>query len=184
MAILKQLAHSYPSEIDLINCIYYILNPVKTHPSLINTNNVICLNPLVAPDIVSSQMIAVQKGQSLKSTRRMYHFVFSPDYEFEPSDPHTLYSIGIAFQMLYPKYQSLFAIHANTKHIHLHLIYNNIPVWGNKQLSKILNISTMENLADLILIDMSNRKMQNRAAGISPISIAKAALQILYHGYC
>ena len=84
---------------------------------------------------------------------------------------------------LYPKYQSLFAIHANTKHIHLHLIYNNIPVWGDKQLSKILNISKMENLADLILIDMINRKMQNRAAGISPISIAKDALQILYHGY-
>ncbi len=151
MGYLKVTKEPYSNPQDVINVIYYITDLVKCgYRPLCSTNNIICKNPLVSPDIIASQFLAIQNVYQNPYKRRIYHIIYSLDNALDDTRLPAIFSIGLAFTWRYPNYQSIFTVHQDKEHPHLHMVINNIPLTGTKTLSSYINYLDLETIASYI----------------------------------
>ncbi len=172
MAYLKVKSSAYHKESDVINATYYVLDVQKCTHQICFAKNFICCFPLISPDVISSQFIAIQNAYSSPYRHRIYHIIYSLDDETNFPLQAAL-STGIAIQNLYYKYQSIFAVHEDKENIHLHLLISNIAVAGNMLLSSILNMDHIESLANCILDEYWRYELTHSFSRPNPIILAR-----------
>mgnify|MGYP006389158067 CR=1 FL=1 len=104
-----------------------------------------CYNPL----FIADQLLAVQyKKITAKSPKRLYHIIVSMDMNIEGSNNYGyhmndrdlkrknvyfLMNLGNKILDLYPDYQSFFAVHEDKEHLHMHIVFNNCPIYPEKK---------------------------------------------------
>jgi len=124
---------------------------------------------------VASQLIAIQEASPISFHRRIYHIGYDLDKALDTYGYIPIISVGLAIESLLPDYQSFFVVHENTKNLHLHMIINNIPIWGDKTLSRFFNPNNMAYLADLVLEECHRLLMLNKLAKANPYNIVREA---------
>lgn len=175
MGYIKLAKGKYYDEIDVINATYYILDLQKCVHRVCYAQNFICCNPLISPDIISSQFIAIQNAYPGSYKRRIYHIICSLDDKDVYNTLLATFSIGLTFQHLYCNYQSIFAIHEDKQHIHLHMLMNNIPLTGTALLSSQLNMMHLQTLAYCVFDIYWEFEVVNRINKPNPFIMARDA---------
>lgn len=137
MAIVKLADGTYSSPKDVIRAMDYIGNLKKCSHMVEGGRNIfdtITGNPYG----IAEQFLIIQQGQ--RFNRRMYHMIISFEGILDKSHLGFAYRAGQAVADMYPDYQSAFAVHEDKKYLHIHMAFNNCPVFLDKpKLSCVLN---------------------------------------------
>lgn len=142
---------SYTEPSDVVKLIYYVCDLSKNPNGLYGENAIMRYNRILDPGSISSQFLDIQNAYPKTFSRRAYHIIYSHDNLGCETLP-ALYSIGLALTWAHKDYQSIFAIHQNTKHLHLHMVINNIPLFDEVgTLSNHINFLQLENIAYSVL---------------------------------
>ena len=142
----------YRNPSDVINLIGYILEPSKNPHLVYGLNNLISCGQIPSVDVISSQFLCIQNTYKGTYSRRVHHIIYSLDNSLDDATLPVIYSIGLAFTWMYPYYQSILAIHENTKQLHLHMVINNVPLIDKAgTLTHHIDRLRMEFMADCII---------------------------------
>lgn len=120
MALFKVVDKTYDSPEDVTKLVDYIKKGTgywDVGSMLIGDTNVIC-----------SQIFYIRKFYGKTEGNQMIHFVLSLDskrYETEFGIPK-LERIGTILCNLFSQYQSIYGIHTNSEHLHLHFAFNTV----------------------------------------------------------
>ena len=136
----------YKEEIDVINAVNYILDREKCRHQLYGSNNIIATDLLYFPDSVARQLLIIQRTSTISFQRRIFHIGIDFDNDLDHISQSSVLATGYLMMGLYPRYQAVFSVHENTKNIHLHLIINNIPLYGAEPLTKHMNLLRLEDV--------------------------------------
>ena len=147
---------------------YYVMDLQKCTHCLCGSNMILGEDFILSPESVASQLIAIQEASSISFHRRIYHIGYDLDKALDTYGYIPIISVSLAIESLLPDYQSFFVVHENTKNLHLHMIINNIPIWGDKTLSRFFNPNNMVYLADLVLEECHRLLMLNKLAKANP----------------
>ena len=180
MGFVKLVQSQYSEEIDVINVIHYICSLEKCRHLIHGSNQIIGVCPIAAPDSVASQFLTIQRSSRLQYQRRLFHIVYSLDNALDPVCYQAIAAIGVGFSQLYSAYQSVFAVHEDTRNLHLHQVFNNIPVNDDKQLTHSFDLLRLETLADLVLDRCETLKYFRKLVSANVYTIAKDALSVLH----
>ena len=124
MASLIIVKNPYDTPEALCNVVKYVINYQKTN-GFVGATGVSLLDPI-------NCMLAVK--EYYKSTgKAVEHIVLS----FSPNECITTldaFDIGYKICELFPKYQSVFGVHKDTKHLHLHIAINTTNVASGHKL--------------------------------------------------
>ena len=165
------MPEKYIDESDVVNVLYYICNMEKCRSAIYGVNKILGPMPILNPDSVASQFITIQNSSSLNFRRRIFHIGYDLDNALDTVCSQAIWCIGTVFCRYLRPYQSIFAVHENTKNLHLHLVVNNVPVDGRELLSRWLNKLTLERLADDVLEEIWHLVEWNLLAQTNPWEI-------------
>lgn len=145
-----EFTNKYSNAIDVYRVVYYVLDINKTVHGIIGSNKIMCCKELnVYPQFVANQFLTIQSDMS-GCSRRLYHVIIS--FDEEESEELKLSQIRNIAELvigLYPDYQSIYALHENKEHAHLHILFNNIPIDDSiRKLSNAMFINRIENVVD------------------------------------
>ena len=136
----------YGNEIDVINAVDYILDREKCRHHLYGSNNILGTDLLYYPSSVARQLLVIQRTSSISFQRRIFHIGIDFDNDLDHIAQNSVLATGYLMMGLYPDYQAVFSVHENTKNIHLHLIINNIPLYGTEPLTRHMNLLRLEEI--------------------------------------
>ena len=137
MAYAKLVKSRYQDEKDVEYLAAYLGRYIERCHYVEGGRNIIS-SVFVNPDIVAEQFLAVQYGESFR--RRLYHLVISFDPLVDDADLDFAHYVGQAVCNMYPDYQSVFAVHEDKAAPHLHIMFNNCPIYPDKpKLSDVFN---------------------------------------------
>lgn len=149
MAFVKITYDKYMYYADMVNTIRYIADSYKS-PNLIWGGRNIIGNVYHNPYDIAEQFSAVQWMRPFR--RRIYHVIISFDPVLDNPDKRLLTRVGNSVIAMYPKYQSVFTAHENTRYLHLHIVFNNVSVlWKEKNLSYSINRYNIQNTVDYMI---------------------------------
>ncbi len=181
MGFLKLVHSQYKEESDVINVIHYVCDIEKCRHLIHGSNQVLGACPIATPESVASQFLTIQKGSRLQYKRRLFHIVYSLDNALDIVCYQAISAIGVGFSQLYPGYQSVFAVHEDTRNLHLHMLYNNIPLNDDKQLTHRFDLLRLENLADIVLDRCETLNHFRKLVSANVYTIARDALSVLQY---
>ena len=124
MANLVIFRNEYASYEDLENVFNYVNN--RTRSLYIGGQNILLRNPI-------EQAMAVNRFFCKETKRKAFHLAIS----FDDNDfmiAHELYDEGYNICALLHEYQIIFAIHQDTKYIHMHFVINPISLATGRKL--------------------------------------------------
>lgn len=146
MAYVELAKGHYPKARDVFGLAWYIYDLSKCIKEVYGGKNIImdeCYNPM----FIAQQFCAVQRGQAY--TRGLYHLVISFDPYIDNANLMFANNVAQRICNLYPNYQSFFAVHENTKALHIHIMFNNCPIFENcPKLTSLFNIMTVRGIVD------------------------------------
>ncbi len=152
MAVVKLIDHDYSKPEDVYRLIDYVTGPLKQNRAGISGGRNLIGSPERDTDAIAEEFIIVQKDRNLR--RRLYHVVVSFDTVLDKPNYGFLNTIGRRICSLYPEYQSLYTVHDDTDHLHLHIIFNNCSIYPNvKNLSSRFDFYTIIHLVDNMIDD-------------------------------
>ena len=111
----------------LLWILHYVVDPSKTDDGRY-IGSVAC-----QPDYAYEQMVSTKKLFSKTDKRQGYHIIIS--FEEGEISPDTAYEFMGLFvnEYLQGEYETVYAVHTNTDHIHGHIIFNSVnKITGNK----------------------------------------------------
>ena len=111
----------------LYRILHYIADPVK------NGNGKYIGAVGCQPDFAYEQMMSTKKLFSKTDKRQAYHIIIS--FEEGEISPDTAYEFMGRFvdEYLQGEYETVYAVHTNTDHIHGHIVFNSVnKITGNK----------------------------------------------------
>ena len=114
MPVLKMKREKYDGEFTLYNVVNYILGSACLYSGrALDPNNAV------------EQMQLVKEAYGKDRGRKVRHFVlsFASDEEIDYDDAMLL---GFRICEYYSEYQTVYALHDNTKHLHLHFAVNTV----------------------------------------------------------
>ena len=140
MSYCKLVSGQYKQISDVRRVINYISEMDKSH-WLVGGGNGIINSEYIhsSPDFIAEQFLFVQGLKKCRG-RRLYHVVVSFDTILDEMSIAEIKNIAEKIIALYSQYQSVYALHENTRNLHLHIIFNNISLMVNKNLSYFFNI--------------------------------------------
>lgn len=151
MAIIKLVKEQYPNKGDVYKLAYYLGRYNKCPNEIAGGNNIMC-TLAENPDFVADQFVTIQHGQ--RFTRRLYHVVVSFEEGLDDANNRFAFNVGKCICNLYPDYQSAFIIHQDTNFIHIHVIFNNCPIYAEKpKLTCLFNRLTIQNLVENMIFN-------------------------------
>lgn len=152
MAYVKLVNEKYSKENDVLRLSWYIYNPNKNTYGVYGGRNIFI--DMYNPVSIGTQFCAVQYGQMFQ--RRLHHVVISFDPVIDNANLKLAHNVASSICNLYRQYQSFFAIHDSTDILHVHIMFNNCPVFGNHpKLTEVFNIITVRKIVD----DMIDRHL-------------------------
>lgn len=132
MPFIKLTPTGYKSCNDMFKLITYILSEENRSINGLVGGNMILSG---SPQYIYEQMLDVKKKYNKQYGRFMRHLIISPsDYELQFISLHQLYLLGQQICNLFPSYQTVFAIHQNTNHPHIHIAINTVSFIDGKKL--------------------------------------------------
>ena len=147
MGFIKEVKEPYNQESDVIALIHYICNKSKCPHSCANVNWLLPRCNLFSNwDYIADLFLSVQYCRNFN--RRLYHIVYSFDNLLDRTNLQMAFNLGNRMLSAYKPYQSFFVVHETSKHMHLHIVYNNISIFKQANLSEVLNIKYLHSLAE------------------------------------
>ena len=140
---------TYEDRCDVYNMVRYCLDIKKSRNLICNTNHIITTNPFNDADSIAEQMILIANSSPLPHRKMIYHITYDYDPDLDTGGIALIQSIAESLQEFYGKYQSIYAVHENTRILHTHMVFNNLPITGNVQLSHMMDNSDNELLSSL-----------------------------------
>lgn len=149
MSYVKKTEGKYENESDVRQVIQYISDLAKSEHLISGGNGVIGAEDLhgIASECIARQFLAVQAMKPCRG-RRIYHVVVSFERIFDGVTFRNIREVAEKVLSLYWDYQSVYAVHEDTYNIHIHFVFNNIPIGNIKNLSSYFDIIRVRDTVD------------------------------------
>lgn len=146
MAYVKLVKEIYRNESDMFKLSDYIYDLQKCKSDIYGGRNLI-IEDYYNPIFIAEQFRMAQQGKGF--VRRIYHLVISFDPDLDNANLMLANNVARCICNLYPNYQSFFAVHENTKALHIHIIFNNCAIYENMpRLSEVFNVVMIRGIVD------------------------------------
>lgn len=158
MSYIKLMPYGYEREADVWKVVQYISQMEKSTYLVSGGMGIINAEEIHrASEFVAEQILAVQRYKGCRG-KRLFHVIVSFDYILDGLDVNEMKRIADAIIYLYKDYQSVYALHEDTRNKHLHLLFNNIPLGNEKNLSYYFNIMKIYALVEEMIDNYRYRK--------------------------
>lgn len=149
MSYAKRVKGTYENEADVRRVMGYVSDLKKSEHLISGGNGIIGAEDLhgIAPECIARQFLAVQAMKPCRG-RRIYHVVVSFERIFDGVTYRNIREVAEVVIKRYSAYQAIYAVHEDTYNIHLHFVFNNIPIGNYKNLSSYFNIIELRDLVD------------------------------------
>lgn len=160
MSYVKKTEGCYRDENDVRNVVNYISDMEKSIHLVGGGLGVIGAEEIQScPEFIADQILTVQHYKGCRG-RRLYHVVVSFDNVLDGLDIREIKRVADRIVYLYRGYQSVYALHENTQHMHLHILFNNIPLEDGKNLTSYFNVTKIHELVEQMVGEYKyNRKL-------------------------
>jgi len=149
MAIVKLTKDKYQYKGDVIKVIHYIGNLSKCNHEIFGGRNLFNYFNYYG-DLIAEQFLAIQQGQ--RFVRRIYHLIISFDSKIDNADLFFAQRVGQRLCDLYPEYQSIFVVHEDKEALHMHMVFNNCPIFpGKPKLTSVFNLPLLQDIVDTMI---------------------------------
>lgn len=140
MSYIKLISSRYEKESDVIRVVRYIAEMKKSTNLIGGGMGIINADEIHrCPNFIADQFLVVQRYKGCRG-RRLYHVVVSFDSIIDEMNIYEIRTIADSIVHLYRDYQSVYALHENTRNMHLHILFNNISLGDERNLSYDINI--------------------------------------------
>lgn len=158
MSYVKVMPCDYKKEEDVWNVVHYISQMEKSIYLISGGMGIINAEEAHGnPEFIAKQILMVQQYKGCRG-KRLYHVIVSFDYILDGMDVNEIKKIADAIIYLYKDYQSVYALHEDTRNRHLHILFNNIPLGNEKKLTYYFNVMTIRVLVDEMINDYKYKK--------------------------
>ena len=158
MSYIKELPYPYMGEEDVKRVVSYISEIQKSNYFVGGGIGIINAEEIhSSPEFIADQILTVQRYKGCRG-KRLYHIVISFDSVLDGLDVNEIKKIADKIIWLYRDYQSVYALHEDTRNLHLHILFNNIPLGDGKNLTYYFNIMNISRLVDEMIDDYKFRK--------------------------
>ena len=137
MPCIKIVNSGYKSTEQMMNLINYVISDEQHITNGLTGGNMILTG---TPQYIYDQMMDVKNYYNKAKGRFMQHIIVSPsDRENKYIDIYSLYMIAMRICNLFPGYQTLFAIHLEKDHKHLHFAINTVSYLDGSKIRILLS---------------------------------------------
>ena len=140
MLFCKRITNDYKD----LKCIYSVIDFIYRNNGNNNTyvGGINIANPIKAAD----EFMLVKRYYGKTEGTQLRHYVISPDPK-ELFIPYMATELGYQICAYYAdKFQSVFSVHTNTSHLHIHVVINTVSYVNGKKLHEgIGDLITFEN---------------------------------------
>lgn len=148
MSYIKELPYPYMGEEDVKRVVRYISEIDKSKYLVGGGIGIINAEDIHgSPEFIADQILAVQRYKGCRG-KRLYHIVVSFDRVLDEVSIAAIKRIADRIVWLYRDYQSVYALHEDTRNLHLHILFNNIPLGDRKNLTYDFNIMNIRRIVD------------------------------------
>ena len=148
MSYIKLVDEGYGKESDVRNVVNYISNMKKGENLVGGGLGIICAEEIHScPEFVADQILTVQRYKGCRG-RRLYHVIVSFDSILDGLDIWEMKRVADRIVYLYRDYQSVYALHEDTRNMHFHILFNNIPLGDGKKLTYYFNVMKIYQLVE------------------------------------
>lgn len=158
MSYIKLLPYGYKEESDVCNVVQYIsqmdksINLIGGGIGIINAEDI-----HGNPEFIAEQILAVQQYKGCRG-KRLFHVVISFDYVLDGLDVNDMKKVADSVIYLYRDYQSVYALHEDTRNKHLHILFNNVPLDNEKNLTYYFNLFDIIQLVNRMIDEHKYQK--------------------------
>lgn len=148
MSYIKELPYPYMGEEDVKRVVRYISEIDKSRYLVGGGIGIINAEEIhSSPEFIADQILAIQRYKGCRG-KRLYHIIISFDTVLDEVSVGQIKRIADRIVWLYRDYQSVYTLHEDTRNLHLHILFNNIPLGDKKNLTYDFNIMNIRRIVD------------------------------------
>lgn len=148
MSYIKEIHDPYKGEEDVKRLVRYISEISKSRYFVCGGIGIINVEDIHgSPEFIADQILAVQRYKGCRG-KRLYHIIISFDTVLDEVSVGQIKRIADRIVWLYRDYQSVYTLHEDTRNLHLHILFNNIPLGDRKNLTYDFNIMNIRRIVD------------------------------------
>lgn len=152
------MPYPYMGEEDVKNAVRYISDIEKSRYLIGGGIGIINAGEIhSSPEFIADQILAVQRYKGCRG-KRLFHIIVSFDSVIDGVDIGEIKNIADRIVDLYRDHQSVYALHENTGNLHLHILFNNIPLGEKQNLTYYFNRMNISRLVNEMIDDYRHRK--------------------------